>query len=102
MLQTPTPPADAPAAVSDPPRVVLALDAIDRMAGDARLVRAFEEAVARLEWEQDELIALWDELECHYLDDLACLANKIAAVGALIARYTQEIHVLKGEGWAHG
>ena len=92
----------APDAAAEPPRVALALDAIDRMTGDAGLVRAFEEAVARLECEQDELMALWDELERHYLEDLGCLAEEIAAIGALMARYTGLIHELKGEGWVHG
>ena len=98
---TPDEKPEKPDAASDPPRVALALDAIDRMTGDAGLVRVFEEAVARLECEQDELMALWDELERLYLDDLISLAEEVRMVGTLIARYTQEIHVLKGEGWAH-
>jgi len=85
-----------------PPRVALALQAIDRAARNARTVRALEKAIAREEREQDEKMALFDDLERYYLDELACLADEIGAHGAQIARYTEQIHLLKGEGWAHG
>src|SRR5262249_29333461 len=94
---------DAPgAAASDLPRVAIALDAMDSMARDACVVRALEKAIAREEREQDEKMALFDELERYYLDDLACLADEIGAHGAQMARFTELIHLLKGEGWVHG
>ena len=91
----------APEAAADPPRVTLAHNAIDRMMRDARIVRTLEIAIAREEREQDQKIALFDDLEHYYLNDLACLADKIAAHGAPIARFRGLVHVLKGEEWAH-
>ena len=37
----------APETAADPPRVTLALNAVDRMMRDARIVRTFEIAIAR-------------------------------------------------------
>lgn len=71
------------------------------MMRDARIVRTLEIAIAREEREQDQKIALFDDLEDYYLDDLACLADEIAAHGAQIARFRGLVRVLKGEGWAH-
>ena len=86
----------------DPERIVLAIEAMDRVARNARIVRALEKAIVRLERERAEMVQLWDDLERYYLYDLGCLADEVGDIGTQIARFTEQIHLLKGEGWVHG
>jgi len=75
---------------------------MDRVARNARIVRALEKAIVRLERERAEMVQLWDDLERYYLYDLGCLADEVGDIGTQIARFTEQIHLLKGEGWVHG
>src|SRR5215467_5346955 len=69
------------------PRVALALGALDSAAREARIDRALEKAITRLEREQDEKMALWDELERYCLYQLALLWHEIEEAGAQIGRF---------------
>ena len=87
----------------DGARIVLALEAIDHAARNARTARALRIRQFKLEAERHELAELYDAREDQFWQEQSELFWEIQRLGSQIATFRQLAHKLEtGEGWAHG